>query len=181
MQEQQQQSLQRIRIDCLDDEKAPYFFDKKLPIPAHFTKFYSNFLEHYEIDRVHHCDYFTLVSWNAVHNSTFLSTLIITLGYPDMRRYRNRNYLCLNNTEPYSVEHLRVRYFDITKNNCNGRLFQLDSEGCIETFREDFENLLPKDVNVVVRKKEARFYLPFSFSYLCVSSLKGLYLSYDFF
>ena len=180
MQRQQKRNLQRIRIDCLDDEKAPYFCDKELPIPVHFTKFYSNFLEHY---KVHHCDYFTRVSCNDDHGRTFLSTLLIkTLGSPcrpDTRWYRNRNCFCQNNTNPYSDEHLRIRYFDITKNNCNGRLFQLDSEGCIETFSEDFENLLPKDVNMIVRKKEARLYLPFS--HLCGSSLKGLCLSYDFF
>ena len=72
--------------------------------------------------------------------------------------------------------YIRIRYFGITKNNCSDKLFQLDSEGCIETFREYFENLLPKDLNMIMHKRDAYFYLPLSF--LCVSSLKGLYFIY---
>ena len=215
LQQQQQRNLQRIRIDCLDDENflrtfsgddekhfksslEPLYgellgkdnlrplYNEILLVPGHFTNFYFNFVEHFNKYRVHQCDYFTRVSCNDDHGRTFLSTLIRTLknffskSKPDNQR--GRKIPCQNKyrvTDPDFAEHLRIRYFDITKNDCNGQLFQLDSEGCIETFREDFENLLPKDANMIVRKKDARFDL--SLSFLCFSSLKGLYLSYDFF
>ena len=208
MQEQLQQSLQRIRIDCLDDENflrtfsgndekhfksslEPLYgellgkdnlrplYNEILLVPGHFTNFYFNFVEHFNKyrDRVHQCNYFKIVSCKDYHSGTFLSTLIRTLGNffskskPDNQWRRIRP--CRDTTDADFAEHLRIRYFDITKNNCIGQLFQLDSEGCIETFREDFENLLPKDVNMIVHKRDAHFYLPLS--YLCLCSLRGLY------
>ena len=167
--------------DFLGKDNLPSYhsdINRILLVPAHFANFYFKFVEHFKKDRMHECDYFRSKRVFATH-STFLSTFINTLRnyfpHAQSNASSGRETTSSSVSGPFNLdEHLRIRYFATNPSNCIGKLFQLDSEGCIKTLREDFENSLSKKpVNVVVHRKDANIYVPPSYLIGC---LKGLFV-----